>query len=78
ACIVLTGQGRADPQTAVNTLFEFCRSELAYFKAPGWIWLTDELPTTSTQKIQKHQIFPPDADFRTMSGMIDLRSRKRR
>ena len=30
---------------------------LAYYKAPGSVHLVDSLPTTGTQKIQKHAIF---------------------
>ena len=50
---------------------------MAYYKAPGWIMLTDSIPTTATQKIQKHQIFAPDVDPRTLGG-IDLRAFKKR
>ena len=78
ACVVLRAVGRRDPAAAVEALFAHCNAELAYFKAPGWMWLTDSIPTTSTQKIQKHQIFEPGVDPRTLAGMVDLRSRKRR
>ena len=78
ACVVLRPQGRADPAAAVQALFEHCNAELSYYKAPGWMWLADSIPTTSTQKIQKHQIFEPGTDPRTLPGMVDLRARKRR
>jgi crotonobetaine/carnitine-CoA ligase len=78
ACVVLAAAGRADPAAAVEALFEHCRQELAYYKAPGWLWITDQIPTTSTQKIQKHQIFEPGSDPRRVPGMIDLRARKKR
>ena len=78
ACVMLSAAGRADPAAAVEALFEHCRHELAYYKAPGWLWITDHIPTTSTQKIQKHQIFEPGIDPRRMPGMIDLRARKKR
>lgn len=61
-----------------HELFEFCFEQLAYYKAPGWLWLTNDIPTTGTQKIQKHRIFAPGTDPRTLPGMIDLRDRKRR
>lgn len=61
-----------------NELFDFCHQRLAYYKAPGWIWFTNEIPTTGTQKIQKHRIFPQGQDPRTLPGMIDMRERKRR
>ncbi len=78
ACVVLRPEGRADPAATVQALFEHCQAEMAYYKAPGWLWLTDQIPTTSTQKIQKHQIFEPGIDPRTLPGMVDLRARKRR
>ena len=59
-------------------LFDFCHQQLAYYKAPGWLWLTDSIPTTGTQKIQKHRIFPEGSDPRTLAGMIDLRALKKR
>lgn len=76
ACIVLkAGPGGRD---AAEDIVRFCNERLAYFKAPGWIWFTDALPTTGTQKIQKHMIFPSTTDPRIMNGMIDLRELKRR
>jgi crotonobetaine/carnitine-CoA ligase len=76
ACIVpKDGPGN---RAAAESIFRFCHERLAYFKAPGWIWFTDVLPTTGTQKIQKHAIFPSVADPRTVAGMIDLRDLKRR
>ena len=82
ACIVLksglalktAGGDRAEGEE----LFRYCHERLAYFKAPGWIWFTDALPTTGTQKIQKHIIFPGVADPRTVDGMLDFRALKKR
>jgi len=78
ACVVLGTEARANPEAALQTLFEHCNAELAYYKAPGWMWLTNHIPTTSTQKVQKHQIFEPGTDPRTLPGMVDLRARKKR
>jgi acyl-CoA synthetase (AMP-forming)/AMP-acid ligase II len=78
ACIVLQPDSGHDVDSAVRTLFDFCHARLAYYKAPGWVWVTDRIPTTATQKIQKHQIFPTDVDPRTLVGMRDLRALKRR
>lgn len=64
--------------TVARILFDYCNGVLAYYKAPGWIWFTDRIPTTSTQKVQKHQIFDADVDPRVLDGMIDLRSLKKR
>lgn len=78
ACVVLNAVGRADPGAAVQALFAHCQAELAYYKAPGWMWITEHIPTTSTQKIQKHQIFEPGTDPRRLPGMVDLRAQKKR
>ncbi len=76
ACLVLKSV-RGDHDKA-EALFRFCHERLAYYKAPGWIWFTHALPTTGTQKIQKHTIFPGIADPRQASGMLDFRSLKKR
>jgi crotonobetaine/carnitine-CoA ligase len=78
ACVVLNDVPANQTAAAVRALFDFCHANLAYYKAPGWVWLTDSIPTTATQKMQKHQIFPPDLDPRTLDGMIDLRALKKR
>lgn len=76
ACVILHRD--EDRAAAADTLFAHCHAQLAYFKAPGWIYFTDTLPTTGTQKIQKHQIFPDGSDPRRLPGMFDLRDRKKR
>ncbi|MDB5730897.1 MAG: AMP-dependent synthetase and ligase [Variovorax sp.] len=78
ACIVLRAEAHDDVDAAVRTLFDFCNAKLAYYKAPGWVWVTDRIPTTATQKIQKHQIFPQGVDPRGLVGMRDLRNWKKR
>lgn len=76
ACIVLA-EGEGDARTA-RELFDFCHARLAYYKAPGWILFVDGLPTTGTQKIQKHRIFEPGVDPRSIAGIFDLRAFKKR
>lgn len=76
ACIVLAS-GAPDRPTA-ELLFRHCYERLAYYKAPGWILFTDSLPTTGTQKIQKHRLFEPGTDPRKLAGVFDLRALKRR
>jgi crotonobetaine/carnitine-CoA ligase len=81
ACVVLkpdlTVPLNAD-DPLVRELFGYCDANLAYFKAPGWLWFTNEIPTTGTQKIQKHQLFAADIDPRNEMGMMDLRLWKKR
>jgi acyl-CoA synthetase (AMP-forming)/AMP-acid ligase II len=81
ACVVLKPGRAAGPDAdaaKARELFDHCNAALAYFKAPGWLWFADEIPTTGTQKVQKHQLFPKGTDPRTLPGMIDLRSAKQR
>jgi crotonobetaine/carnitine-CoA ligase len=76
ACIVLKRPLPANE--AAEALFQHCYERMAYYKPPGWIHFVDTLPTTGTQKIQKHVIYPGGVDPRTVAGVIDLRARKRR
>ena len=69
---------RCPPSEAAEALFRHCYERLAYYKAPGWIHIVDSLPTTGTQKIQKHTIYPAGTDPRSVAGIIDLRARKKR
>ncbi len=79
ACIVLKPRVRAaqDQEALLRSLFAHCEAGLAYFKAPGWVWFTSEIPTTGTQKIQKHSIFGAGVDPRTLPDMHDLRAWKK-
>jgi crotonobetaine/carnitine-CoA ligase len=76
ACISL--KQRQPANAAAEVLFRHCSERLAYYKAPGWIHIVDNIPTTGTQKIQKHSIYPPDTDPRTLKDVIDMRHMKRR
>jgi crotonobetaine/carnitine-CoA ligase len=76
ACVVLKRPMPAeDPAQA---LFQHCYERLAYYKAPGWLHIVEALPTTGTQKIQKHNIYAGDVDPRGIAGIVDLRAHKRR
>jgi len=76
ACVVLKHKVAAGE--AAEALFGYCFERLAYFKAPGWIHIVDSLPTTGTQKIQKHSIYGGGVDPRSVAGIVDLRARKKR
>lgn len=79
ACVVLAEEGMHRDRTSVaREIFDFCHRNLAYYKAPGWMWFASEIPTTGTQKIQKHRIFEHGVDPRTLQGIHDLRSLKKR
>jgi acyl-coenzyme A synthetase/AMP-(fatty) acid ligase len=74
ACIVLTDKMHSKDETAIS-IQDWCLERLAYFKAPGYVAFLDELPVTSTNKVQKAKLadFPIDPARR-----FDLRDRKRR
>ncbi|HWE16801.1 MAG TPA: AMP-binding protein [Hyphomicrobiaceae bacterium] len=76
ACIVLKREKPA--ADAAKSIFRFCLDHLAYYKAPGWIHIVQSLPTTGTQKIQKHTVYPQGVDPRSVAGVMDFRPLKRR
>ena len=76
ACVVLKREMAENE--AATALFHHCNERLAYYKPPGWVHIVQSLPTTGTQKIQKHSIYPAGTDPRTLPGIIDLRPLKRR
>ena len=76
ACVVLKRQ--MPTAEAAEALFRHCYERLAYYKAPGWLHIVESLPTTGTQKIQKHSIYAAGTDPRSIAGIIDLRARKKR
>ncbi|QAU33255.1 AMP-binding protein [Janthinobacterium sp. 17J80-10] len=77
ACIV-PSQARAGDAAFGEELFEWCFSRLAYYKAPGWLLFVDTLPKTSTQKVQKANIFGGKEDPRQRAGVLDFCSRKKK
>jgi acyl-CoA synthetase (AMP-forming)/AMP-acid ligase II len=74
AC-VLTMPGVARDRATAERLVRWCLDRLAYFKSPGWVLFVESLPTTSTQKVQKAQIFPAGALFHTDGTVVPLRVR---
>jgi acyl-CoA synthetase (AMP-forming)/AMP-acid ligase II len=74
ACVVPHRNSKVDLQTAIS-IQDWCLDRLSYFKAPGYVAFIDELPTTSTNKVQKAKLadFPLDPQRR-----FDLRERKKR
>jgi acyl-coenzyme A synthetase/AMP-(fatty) acid ligase len=76
ACVVLRN---AKPgKEMADALVQYCLKRVAYYKAPGWIHFVQGIPTTGTQKIQKHNIYPGGVDPRALPDIIDLRPLKRR
>lgn len=57
ACVVLRDADAGD-EGAADSLVAHAASRLAYYKVPGWFYFVEVLPTTGTQKVQKHRVFP--------------------
>lgn len=76
ACVITKFKSDANESFAAE-LFDYCYRKLSYYKAPGWVLFVEELPTTSTQKVQKGKIFPQGVDPRKLNGAIDLRASKK-
>ena len=77
AAIVLA-PGVATGTAVCQELFDFCRQEMAYYKVPGWWWFTDAIPTTGTQKIQKHRILATGQQAQALPNVLDMRAQKKR
>lgn len=74
---LIVPRGGADAGTA-RGIVEWCLSQLAYYKAPGFVAFTDELPLTATQKIQRAALKARAAELAADPGTHDLRHLKRR
>lgn len=66
-----------EPSRALaEALFEHCRQRLAYYKLPGYVAFVERLPTTSTQKVRKHDLGALAGDPLGQPHCFDLRDRK--
>ncbi|MCR9139948.1 MAG: AMP-binding protein [Alphaproteobacteria bacterium] len=77
ACIVLMSGAEATEETALS-ICRSVRDRLIRYKLPAWVSFVEEIPVTSTQKIQKSAIFPDGTDPRKDPRTIDTRHLKRR
>jgi acyl-CoA synthetase (AMP-forming)/AMP-acid ligase II len=77
ACIVPSHGAPRTRETAV-AIQDWCLERLAYFKAPGYVAFIDELPTTSTNKVQKARLADFGANPLASPECFDVRERKRR
>jgi acyl-CoA synthetase (AMP-forming)/AMP-acid ligase II len=71
ACVV----SREKTKENAISIQDWCLERLSYFKAPGIVAFIDELPVTSTNKVQKAKL--SDFNF-DPAQRFDLRDRKRR
>ncbi len=77
ACIV-PEHSPDDPARIAAEIAEWCRTRLAYYKAPGWLAFVDAVPITSTNKIQRGNLKALAAELCETGRAIDLRHLKRR
>ncbi|MEY8839845.1 AMP-binding protein, partial [Cribrihabitans sp. XS_ASV171] len=73
ALIVPKGDGSAD---LADEITRWCLTQLAYYKAPGFIAFADSLPLTATQKIQRAAL--KQAAAALVATAHDLRHLKKR
>ncbi len=77
ALVVLRDQGAELAATAV-ALTEYCLTQLAYYKAPGYVAFVDQLPLTTSQKIQRGAIKEWARQLPGTARCIDTRGLKKR
>ncbi|MFU8864755.1 MAG: AMP-binding protein [Rhodobacterales bacterium] len=73
---IVPATGHAPGHATAETVLDFARDRLAYYKLPGWIVFRDSLPVTGTQKVQKHRLYPVGVDPCADPAAIDLREAK--
>lgn len=72
---LIVPRARGDAALA-EEITRWCLTQLAYYKAPGYIVFTDELPLTATQKIQRGELKTLAATL--VDGAHDMRTLKKR
>jgi acyl-CoA synthetase (AMP-forming)/AMP-acid ligase II len=77
ACIVLN-QDVEDRRAMAADLVRFSLEKLAYFKAPGYVAFVDELPLTSSQKIQRGDLRKLAQSLPGQAHCVDTRHLKKR
>ncbi len=77
ACIVAKDTD-ADPATLAREITQWCLTQLAYYKAPGFIAFVDALPLTATQKLQRGVLKTLAADLLDDPATQDMRGMKKR
>ncbi|WP_446831707.1 AMP-binding protein [Candidatus Foliamicus sp.] len=80
ACVRVAGAAQgadSEPAALARDLTRHCLERLAYFKAPGFVALVDELPHTATQKIDRAGLKALALDLFERGACVDTRSMKR-
>lgn len=66
AYIVLKA-GHTQEDTPPESILEYAREQLAYFKVPRFIEYADDLPRTPSERVEKHKLVKMKADLRVGS-----------
>jgi acyl-CoA synthetase (AMP-forming)/AMP-acid ligase II len=77
ALVVLHDQ-QADPAATATSITAYCLTQLAYYKAPGYVAFVDQLPLTTSQKIQRGVIKEWAQQLPGTARCIDTRAMKKR
>ena len=77
ACIV-PKDTCTDPAVLAREITQWCLTQLAYYKAPGFIAFVEALPLTATQKLQRGVLKTLAADLLADPATQDLRWLKKR
>jgi acyl-CoA synthetase (AMP-forming)/AMP-acid ligase II len=77
ACVILN-EGASPVRDTALAIQQHCLERLSYFKAPGYVAFVDELPVTSTNKVQKARLADFASNPLASPRCFDLRERKRR
>jgi acyl-CoA synthetase (AMP-forming)/AMP-acid ligase II len=79
ACVVPAQPVSSEEREArAAALVDYCLSQLAYFKAPGYVAFLDKLPLTPTQKIQRGALKQLVQDLPGQPNCVDTRHLKKR
>ncbi len=76
ACVVLSEESEAGEELA-KKIFSFCNEKLVYYKTPAYFLFLNELPMTSSQKIQRGEIKKLAAELVEKGACVDLRTLKK-
>ena len=75
ACIVPT---EAPTPDLAEQITQWCLTQLAYYKAPGFVAFVDSLPVTATQKLQRAALKTLAEDLLHAPATVDTRHLKKR
>lgn len=79
ACIITRDPvPQAEREAVARSIVEHALAQLAYYKAPGYVAFVEELPLTTSQKIQRGQLRELARQLPGNAICIDLRTMKKR